>query len=481
MHSLSTLIDRTTTTTLPAISFAITTFVTVFAQEFGNFLSSQAEPLKDISSASRTKGEIFKRLLEPIAADKGNESEVYHSAEKYWAVRRNQMTAPDELAHPSGVVWLHRRGKLSAWVRRFCQFQDSVMNFYDPSTGALDQSYPLTLVTVAPIQKDKRRFVLKVQFPTTEIILIAALSQFDLSEWISVITRHNERMILGADPTPASGESGPSDGARKCCVDCGSPEASWCSLNWAASICLKCSGTHRQMGVTVSKVRSVQLDKLHWYIEDMLLLMSNAAANNLLLSAPCDVDVGPRMDDHIRTNYILRKYQKLEWAVKTPPPDPFEAITRGDFLGLFHALNFGRAEDKCEGLSPLHAAVQSGDSLLVTIAACCVQDLDILDAGGWTPLCYALFYGENEIAQFLLSLGAKPEKAQIDVGLLALYDGDRDLADTVLLTSKTDPNAVVFRPSSAKFASERNARLEEIVMPAGTKQVSKLYRETVLS
>jgi hypothetical protein len=476
LHALTNFVDRTTETTLPTISFAVTTFLTVFVQEFSTFLSSHSDPLKEISSASPSKAEIFKRLLEPVTADKAFETEAYRFAEKYWAVRRNQVTASDDLARPSGVVWLHRR----AWVRRFCQFKDGVMNFYDPSTGALDQSYPLTLVTVAPVQKDKRRFVLKVQFPTTEIILIAALSQFDVSEWISVITQHNERMILGTGPAPASGDAAPADGVRKCCVDCGAPEASWCSLNWAASICLKCSGTHRQMGVTVSKVRSVQLDKLHPYIEDMLLLMSNAPANALLLAAPCDVEVGPRMDDLARTGYILRKYQKLDWAVKTPPPDPFEAITSLDFMGLFHALNFGRADEKCEGLSPLHAAVQSGDALMVTIAACCVQDLDVLDAGGWTPLCYALFYGENEIAHFLLSLGAKPEKAAIDAGLLALYNGDRDLADTVLLTSKSDPSTTVFRPSSTRFASERNAPLVEIVVPAGTKQLSKMYRETVL-
>jgi hypothetical protein len=242
---------------------------------------------------------------------------------------------------------------------------------------------------------------------------------------------------------------------------------------------LKCSGTHRQLGVTISKVRSVQLDKLHPYIEDMLLLMSNASANGLLLTAPCDVDVGPRMDDQTRTSYILRKYQKLEWATKTPPPDPFDAITRLDFMGLFHALNFGRAEEKCDGLSPLHAAVQCGEPLIVSIAACCVQDIDVLDAAGWTPLCHALFYGQNEIAHFLLSLGAKPENALIDVGLLALYNGDRDLTDTVLLTSKADPNAVVLRPSSARFASERNAWIVEIIVPDGTKQVSRLYRETV--
>jgi hypothetical protein len=66
------------------------------------------------------------------------------------------------------------------------------------------------------------------------------------------------------------------------------------------------------------------------------------------------------------------------------------------------------------------------------------------------------------------------------VGLLALYNGDRDLADTVLFTSKTHSDAVIFRLSSLKLASEKNAGLAELVMPTGINQVSKTYRETVL-
>ena len=35
----------------------------------------------------------------------------------------------------------------------------------------------------------------------------------------------------------------------------------WASLNLGIVLCIKCSGTHRSMGVHVSKVRSLNLDK----------------------------------------------------------------------------------------------------------------------------------------------------------------------------------------------------------------------------
>jgi hypothetical protein len=224
----------------------------------------------------------------------------------------------------------------------------------------------------------------------------------------------------------------------------------------------------------------MQLDTLHPFIVEMLQMITNSAANSLLMEQQCDVEVGPRMEDQTRIAFITRKYVKKEWAVSSEVPDPFESIKRMDFLGLFHALNFGRAEDRYEGLTPLHAAVQSGESLLVTIAALCQTDIDVLDTNGWTPLCYALFYGENDIAKFLIGLGANPAKAQIDIGLLAVYNGEKELIENVLGNSKTDSDIGIFRPVSGSFAAGKNAVLTEIVIPQVTKQVYRMYRDLSL-
>lgn len=48
------------------------------------------------------------------------------------------------------------------------------------------------------------------------------------------------------------------------CADCGAPEPEWASLNLGELICIECSGCHRQLGVQVSKVRSLTLDVNAW-------------------------------------------------------------------------------------------------------------------------------------------------------------------------------------------------------------------------
>ncbi|KAI5068638.1 hypothetical protein GOP47_0016983 [Adiantum capillus-veneris] len=48
------------------------------------------------------------------------------------------------------------------------------------------------------------------------------------------------------------------------CADCNSPEPDWASLNLGVLLCIECSGVHRNLGVHISKVRSLTLDVKVW-------------------------------------------------------------------------------------------------------------------------------------------------------------------------------------------------------------------------
>lgn len=67
------------------------------------------------------------------------------------------------------------------------------------------------------------------------------------------------------------------------CADCGAPEPDWASLNLGVLVCIECSGVHRNLGVHISKVRSLTLDVKVWEPSVISLFQSlgNTFANSV--------------------------------------------------------------------------------------------------------------------------------------------------------------------------------------------------------
>ncbi|XP_038892774.1 ADP-ribosylation factor GTPase-activating protein AGD4-like isoform X3 [Benincasa hispida] len=67
------------------------------------------------------------------------------------------------------------------------------------------------------------------------------------------------------------------------CAECGTPEPEWASLNLGILLCIECSGVHRNLGVHISKVRSIILDVKVWEpsILDLFRNLGNAYCNSI--------------------------------------------------------------------------------------------------------------------------------------------------------------------------------------------------------
>ncbi|XP_073299884.1 ADP-ribosylation factor GTPase-activating protein AGD3-like [Primulina huaijiensis] len=80
----------------------------------------------------------------------------------------------------------------------------------------------------------------------------------------------------------------PIDALRKVCgndkcADCGSPDPDWASLNLGVLVCIECSGVHRNLGVHISKVRSLTLDVKVWEpsVINLFQSLGNTFANSV--------------------------------------------------------------------------------------------------------------------------------------------------------------------------------------------------------
>jgi Arf-GAP/coiled-coil/ANK repeat/PH domain-containing protein len=75
------------------------------------------------------------------------------------------------------------------------------------------------------------------------------------------------------------------------CADCGVKDPEWACTNLGIIVCIECSGIHRSLGVHVSKVRSVILDKWESNAIEVMLRLGNRIGNSIYEeSVPFDME-----------------------------------------------------------------------------------------------------------------------------------------------------------------------------------------------
>ncbi|XP_054153145.1 stromal membrane-associated protein 1-like isoform X2 [Oppia nitens] len=115
------------------------------------------------------------------------------------------------------------------------------------------------------------------------------------------------------------------DEDNKYCVDCDAKGPRWTAWNLGIFLCIRCAGIHRNLGVHISRVKSVNLDA--WTPEQIACIqnMGNSKARAVYEANLPDNFRRPTTDStleaFIRAKYEQKKYIAKEW-VEPPPPKP---------------------------------------------------------------------------------------------------------------------------------------------------------------
>ncbi|XP_076368079.1 stromal membrane-associated protein 1-like isoform X2 [Tachypleus tridentatus] len=141
---------------------------------------------------------------------------------------------------------------------------------------------------------------------------------------------------------------------NKYCVDCDAKGPRWASWNLGVFLCIRCAGIHRNLGVHITKVKSVNLDT--WTPEQIGILqeMGNSRARAVYEANLPDNFRRPQTDSSleafIRAKYEHKRYIAKEWV---PPSNPKPA---------FNIEEKKKKRTKPKGLGNIEIPIRSSNS-----------------------------------------------------------------------------------------------------------------------
>ncbi|XP_076617241.1 arf-GAP with SH3 domain, ANK repeat and PH domain-containing protein 1 isoform X6 [Chaetodon auriga] len=322
-------------------------------------------------------------------------------------------------------------GLRKVWQRRQCSVKGGMLTISHATSNRQPVKLNLLTCQVKPSPEDRKCFDLISHNRTYHF---QAEDEQEFVIWISVLTNSKEEALNMAfrGEQSSGGEDGLEDltkaiiedvlrmpGNEVCC-DCGASDPKWLSTNLGILTCIECSGIHREMGVHISRIQSMELDKLG--TSELLLAknVGNSSFNEIMegnLSSPSPKPT-PSSDMTVRKEFINAKYVDHKYARKTCTSaaakmiELFEAVQSRDLLALIQVYAEGveLMEPLPEvgpeaGETALHYSVRTADQTSLHLVDFLVQNSGNLDKQtewGNTALHYCCMYEKPECLKLLL-------------------------------------------------------------------------------
>ena len=118
---------------------------------------------------------------------------------------------------------------------------------------------------------------------------------------------------------------------NKFCADCKRTSPTWASINLGVFVCINCSGCHREIGVHVTKIKSVNLDVWPSEVLKNFQKINNKIANEYWEYKLKNFDFKSIQNDNYKLIQFIRdKYEYKKWIDKKRK-DPMTLIIQGKF------------------------------------------------------------------------------------------------------------------------------------------------------
>ncbi|NXG24579.1 ASAP1 protein, partial [Grallaria varia] len=331
----------------------------------------------------------------------------------------------------SGALFKKSSGLKKVWQKRKCTISNGYLTISHSTLNRPPARLNLLTCQVKPNADEKKCFDLVSHNRT---FCFRAKDEQDCVTWMSVLSNSREEALNVAFREPQGGAGSSREeliqaiieevrgmpGNRECC-DCSAADPSWLSINLGILICSECSRIHREMGVHISRIQSLSLNKMA--TSELLLArtIGNSGFNNVMEANLHNFSLKPTVhsDMAFRKNFIISKYVEKKYTKRSAAVQRITlpgAVKNKDIFSLLQAYaeNVDLSESVLAPLQEpeetiLHLAVLLSDRTSLHIVDFLVQNSRSLaqqTVEGNTPLHYCCSHNKPECVKLLLKAKA---------------------------------------------------------------------------